>query len=244
MVKERSVDRDVDGFCGWDFLEKLIKAADPWPSTQALMAALFETGGRISEVLALRKWNVDLNLHPDVVVIKQMPLLKRFEKVGKVKKWKCVEHCNKRWNRKPDPAEYRIHNIKEYEGWITRRVHDHRTFPIRRDEPLTPYLISWCKKIRRKNSLLFPISRTGAFLRIREIGRMVNSRIPFSNIHSSQIYDHWFRAERACQLAFDYGFDDRDLDEFFGWKERKPRMSKRYASLGWKGLARKMGVNV
>lgn len=242
MPKARSVEKDVEAFCGWDFLVKLVKVADPF--LQGLMAALFGTGGRISEVLALRKWNVDLTLHPEVVVVKQMPLIKRFEKVGKTKKWKCVDHCKKRWNRRPSPRDFRVHNIEEYAGWITRSLTDYRTFPIRVSEPLTSYFVAWYKKVRRKNALLFPITRQAAFLKVRDAGEKLNSRIPFCNIRSSELYDHWFRAERACQLAFDYGFDDRDLDEFFGWKERKPRMSKRYASLGWIGLARKMGVQV
>lgn len=74
--------------------------------------------------------------------------------------------------------------------------------------------------------------------------KKLNTDIPFSNIHSSQIYLHWFRAQRACQLAFDYGFDRGDLEEFFSWKERRESMAQRYASLGWKGLARRMGVQV
>jgi len=245
LPKERSVERDVEAFCGWDFLVRLVEAADSL-FMKALISALFETGGRISEVLALRKWNIDLSLHPEVVVVRQMPLVKRFEKVGEVRKWKCVGHCSKRWDEKPSPDEFRVHNIKEYTGWVTRRVVDYRTFPIRRDEPLTSYLIEWWKKAEKDEQLLFPIGRSLAYIRVREVGKRLNMPVPFSNIHSSQIYDHWFRAERACQLAFDYGFTRDDLREFFGWKERKSihDMAERYASLGWIGLAKKMGVNL
>jgi hypothetical protein len=80
------------------------------------MAALFGTGGRISEVLALHKWNVDIDLHPDVVVIKQMPLLKRFKKEGNVTKWKCVGHCMRRWTERPTQGEFVEHKIMEYIG--------------------------------------------------------------------------------------------------------------------------------
>jgi hypothetical protein len=90
--------------------------------------------------------------------------------------------------------------------------------------------------------LLFPIKRSAAFVRIRNVGKELDQDIPFCNIHSSLIYPHCFRSERACQLAFDYGFDREDMNEFFQWKERKPSMAERYASLGWKGLARKMGI--
>jgi len=241
--KSRSVEKDIEGFCGWPFLEKLITASGV-PAIGGLMAAMFGTGGRISEVLGLRKWNVDLTLHPDVVVVKQMPLSKRFRRVGTVTKYKCRGHCNKRWDQKPTSEEAEGHKVKRYKGWITEPIADHRTFPIRRDEPLTRHFITWANTVREANDLLFTFDRTRAFLKVREVGRQLDMDIPFCNIRSPQLYDHWFRAERACQLAFDYGFLKEDLEEFFEWKERKPSMAQRYSSLGWKGLARKMDVEV
>ena len=243
MPKSRSVAKDVEAFCGWEFLMELVEAA-PSAFMQGLIAALFGTGGRISEVLGLCKWNIDTGLHPDAVVVNQMPLLKRFEKVGEVAKWKCVSHCRRRWIERPTQDEYREHKIKKYAGWITKPKKDQRTFPIRISEPLTKYLVSWCEGVKGPLDVLFPIKRSAAFVRIRNIGKELDKDIPFCNIRSPLIYDHWFRAERACQLAFDYGFDKDDLEEFFEWKERKPSMAKRYASLGWIGLAKKMGVQV
>jgi len=243
VPRVRSVDKDIHGFCGWEFLVELIEAA---PSTfmQGLMVALFGTGGRISEVLSLRKWNIDATLHPDVVVVKQMPLLKRFEKLGNVTKWKCKDHCMKRWDKKPTPEMFAEHNIKRYKGWLTKPIDDHRTFPIRFSEPLTKYLVSWCEGVKDPLDVLFPIKRSAAFVRIRNIGVELDKEIPFCTIRSTLLYGHWFRAERACQLAFDYGFDREDMNEFFQWKERRQSMAERYASLGWIGLARKMGVKV
>lgn len=243
MPKSRSVEKDVEAFCGWEFLLDLIEAA-PSAFMQGLMAAMFGTGGRISEVLALRKWNVDTSLHPEVVVIKQMPLLKRFKKEGNVTKWKCVGHCMRRWTEQPTRNDFREHKIEMYTGWVTKPIVDHRTFPIRISEPLTPYFVSWYEKVKGDLDLLFPIKRSAAFVRIRDIGKELDQDIPFCNIRSPLIYAHWFRSERACQLAFDYGFDRVDMNEFFQWKERRPSMAERYASLGWKGLARKMNVDV
>lgn len=243
MPRARSVKKDVHGFCGWEFLLELVEAA-PTAFMQGLMAALFGTGGRISEVLALCKWNIDTALHPDVVVIKQMPLHKRFEKVGEVAKWKCKDHCMKRWDKKPTPEVFAEHNIKKYKGWVTKPIIDQRTFPIRISEPLTKYLVSWCQEVKGPLDVLFPIKRSAAFVRIRNIGEELDQDIPFCDIRSPLVYLHWFRAERACQLAFDYGFDREDMNEFFQWKERRQSMAERYASLGWIGLARKMGVQV
>lgn len=246
-MKYRGIDADVEDFCGWDFLMKLFTVTSS-NFLQGLMAGIFGTGGRISEVLSLRKNMVLIDLHSDIIVIQNMPLLKRFEKVkgnaGNVTKWKCKDHCKKRWNNQPTPEEYKIHNIVEYVGWITKPIKDYRTFPIRKDELTTPYFIAWYEQVRGDNDLLYPISRSTAFNKIRDIGKRLDMEIPFSNIPSSQLYVHWWRAQRACQLAFDYGFDDDDLDRFFGWKERRPRMSKKYASRGWIGMARRMGVDV
>lgn len=242
-MKYRSIDKDIEDFCGWPFLMKLIGATSDL-FLQGLMAALFGTGGRISEVLALKKSNILLDLNSDVVIVQQMPLLKRFEKIGTITKWKCDDHCKKRWSKLPTPDEFRQHNITEYQGWITKTIRDFRTFPIRRNEGTTPYFIEWYERVRNDDDLLFPISRSTAFTKVRGVGRILDEDIPFCNIRSPLLYDHWFRAERACQLAFDYGFDDDDLDRFFGWKERMPRMSKKYASRGWIGMARRMGVDV
>jgi hypothetical protein len=242
MPKERSVDKDVDAFCGWDFMLRLVKAGDPF--MRGLTATMFETGGRISEVLALQRWNIDPTLNKEVVVVKQMPLLKRFEKKGEVAKWKCVGHCKKRWDSLPSPEEFEVHKIQEYKGWETKSLADYRTFPVRVSEPLTPYMMEWWKQVKGDRRPLFPIKRSVAFTRVRSLGEKLDLEIPFCKVPSSQLYDHWFRAERACQLAFDYGFSREDLEMFFEWKERKPSMAARYASLGWMGLARKMGVKV
>lgn len=243
MPKERSVKEDIEAFCGWDFLLQLVDAA-PTAFMRGLMAALFGTGGRISEVLALRRWNIALDLHPEVVVVNQMPLLKRFEKIGEKTKWKCDKHCGKRWDERPTAEEFREHQIKEYAGQITKPVKDQRTFPIRVSEPLTRYFIDWCETIKDPKEPLFKIKRSAAFVRVRKVGEKLDMDIPFCNIRSPLIYDHWFRSERACHLAFEYGLDKDDLEEFFQWKERRPSMAKRYASLGWIGLARRMGVKV
>ena len=68
-------------------------------------------------------------------------------------------------------------------------------------------------------------------------------KIPYATIHSSEIYDHFLRSERASELAFDYGFRRDELNIFFGWKKREPDMADRYAGRGWIALAKLMGVS-
>lgn len=189
MPKSHSVERDVTEFCGWDKLLEIVKRAEkvrfkayPEGILPALVAALFETGGRISEVLGLKRKNFDLDMESDFVIVKNMLLVKRKK------------------------------------GSITSR-----TFPIKRGDPLWPILESWIKP-HKPDDLLFNLSRSKAFVMIRGLGR--------------GLYPHWFRAQRASQLALEYGWDVSDLSEFFAWKHFPTAL--RYAHRGYKGLAERM----
>lgn len=55
---------------------------------------------------------------------------------------------------------------------------------------------------------------------------------------------HILRVERTSQLAEDYGFDVFSLNQFFGWKSKRTSMAEKYASMGWKGFAGAMGIEV
>lgn len=219
MPKKHSVEEDVVSFCGWPFLADLL---DKTPSKyKPVFSALFETGGRVSEVLMLRGENLDLKAHPDIILVRNMPILKRYEKVGE----------------KRDPVTGKTR-------WITERRDDYRTFPIVKKEPLVDYLLPRIKKLKNEKELLFPFSRLQVFFNLRKVGRRLNRMVPNSKVHSSELYPHLLRSERACQLVDEYSFDIYNLDWFFGWKKRKLSTAERYARMGWKGLARRMGINV
>lgn len=216
---------EVKGFCGWDFLLSLVRVFD-FPPYRGLVSALFLTGGRVSEVLALKKSNFNLEAHPKLIVVEGMPLLKRYEVLDRVK----------------DPSK------KSGFRAVTVRVSDVRFVPIRRDEPLVPFLLEWLGRCRGS---LFEFDRFDVFYMLRDAGRKLNRYIPMTKhrlenrpLHSSEIFPHLLRAERACQLAQEYGFDVLALRQFFGWRPRKTDMAERYASLSWKGLAKRMGVDV
>jgi len=228
-LKERSID-EVEGFCGWDFLLRLTETLDS-PQYQGFVATSFETGGRVSEVLELTKSHFKLTLHPGLIVVEHMPVFKRFEVVGKT----------------PDPAK------KKGFRWVTKRLRDHRIFPIRKDEPLVPYMLNWLKADWPYQSApgerLFDLDRFDALEMLRYAGKLLHQPIPLTHhkkenrrLWSSEIFPHLLRAERASQLASEYGFDVYGLRQFFGWKARKIDMAEKYASLDWKGLARRMGV--
>jgi len=165
------------------------------PRDQALIASLFETGGRISEVLNLEKRH--FRLEDDYIIVIGMMVEKRFKKIGEYKDKKGKV----RWNTKISKA--------------------YRTFPILRSEPLSHILSDW---IQERTKKLFRIGRIRAYQIITKI--------------DPDVWCHWFRAQRASQLALEYGFSVHDLVEFFDWKTLS--MAIHYSRMGWKGLAAKM----
>jgi len=204
MPKERSVEKDIVSFCGWDFLLELIKCS-PTLTHKGIIAGLFLTGCRVSELIMLERKNVRLNVHPKLILIENAPVIKRYSR--KLKK----------------------------------RFVEHRTFPINKDEPLVPYFLEY---VESKKGKLYPFSRTSIYYQVQKVGKILNEDVPFSNIHSSQLYPHWFRAQRARQLRAEYGFTDEELRDWFGWKFAKDGMPAVYGRYSWIEFARKYGVDV
>lgn len=157
---------------------------------------MFETGGRISEVLSLEKRN--FKLEKKYVIVIGMKVGKRFKKTG----------------------EYLDEN--NHVRWKTRLVKAYRTFPILRTEPLTEHLIAWINQCNEGK--LFKIGRVRSYQIVTKI--------------NPDVWCHWFRSQRASQLALEYGFSVHDLVEFFNWKTLE--MAIHYSRMGWKGLASKM----
>ena len=193
--KRRSV-VDIEKFVGWPFLQHLIDKCSGIMKSRdaALIAALFETGGRVSEVLQLQN-EMFLN-KPNFYVVRAMPVLKRYEKLST-----CKDQDGK--------TKFETRTSKAY-----------RTFPIRKNDPLLPTLIDWVEQ-HPKN--LFKITRQRAY-------QIVSSLDP-------GVWPHWFRSQRASQLAFEHGFRSEELVEFFNWKDYETAL--RYAHMGWEGLAKK-----
>lgn len=215
--KTISATEEVISFCGWDYLLRLIGLCSS-NFERGLISCIFETGGRISEVIGLSRSNFDFDTHPKLIVVRNMNLLKRWRK-------------NKETGK-------------------TTRIRAYRTFPIRLDEPLAPYVREWISECTLERP--FGVSRSKAFLMVRGVGSKLG-REPIPNtlkkdgsrpLYSSELAPHILRAERASQLAEDYGFEVFSLNQFFGWRPKRTSMAERYAGMGWKGLARAMGVEV
>lgn len=189
----RSVE-EIQTFCGWDYLADLVEKTDN-TRDQALIAFLFETGGRVKEVLSLEKRH--FRFEGNYIIVLAMPVIKRYEKIDK---------------------------YQDEEGktrWVTKRKEGYRTFPIHIKEPLVPYLTDW---LEQKDKKLFRIGRVRVYQIITKL--------------EPKIYPHWFRAQRASQLALEYGLTVHELVDFFNWKNLE--IAIHYSRMGWKGLATKM----
>jgi site-specific recombinase XerD len=77
MTKQRGVDKDVFGFCGWSYLLALTHVCINRLES-ALISSLFETGGRVSEVITLESSSFHFNRHRDPrIVVIEMSVSKR-----------------------------------------------------------------------------------------------------------------------------------------------------------------------
>jgi hypothetical protein len=224
----------VEEFCGWKALTDLSSCATPGRD-QAFLATLFLTGGRVSETLALKRENFEVRNHEGIVLVRNMPLLKRYKKLSETV------------------------NEEGKKGWITEKLSKNRKpFPIIIREPLAPIFLDYLGKAE---GLLFPspykkgfpLSRFWAYKLIRKIDDRTPESLkeelglnkPFVK-NGEEICDrihlwlHWFRSQRASQLVSDYGYEVIDLIDFFSWERYDTALT--YARKGWRGLASKMQV--
>lgn len=270
--KERmSVDEDILEFCGWNFLARLINECENTPyqysvekhrrRDRALVVTAFLTGGRISEVLMLRKSNFEFQ--DERIIVKDMALLKRFKKTKEY--LDMVEGKE----QPTGPYGHLYHWSHKYEAWIKRRfdtkpvVKIREEFPIPYFEPLTTITVEWIKEAK---DFLFPTNHLGgkfysdgvekfareylgvksrkwitkvfAYSTIREIGdrALKGSKLKVKMKPEFHLWCHWFRSQRASQLGQEYGFKETHLKRFFGWKVFKRSMPSLYAKVSTEEL--------
>ncbi len=175
-----------------------------------LLLTLLKTGGRISEVLNTRWQGQELPTFD----FKPSPnsIIVNYMPLGKRK-------------------------LKDAQGKNIFDVRD--SFPVLFDEPLSGVWVEYLTKGRDKKGFLFPsyessrappLSRVHAWTIISDLGKSLDIRLS----------NHFFRGMRASQLVEDYDFDDRALDQFFGWLKPSGRSSRRYTGIRWQTLERWM----
>lgn len=227
----RSVAEDLSGigFVGWEKLVDLATQFDG-PRTrrnQVLFATTFLTGGRISEVLDLKKENFEIA--EDEILVRGMDLLKRYRKTEEYKEWV---------DEKPKSQLSRLYNFDEEEKkfWRTRYKTTRRktfrspfTFPTR--EPLSQILIDWLNSFEK--GYLFPGYSDNhlSYNRVYHIFKKISLH---SSGISSHLYPHFLRGQRASCLISFYGWSMEEMMEWMGWEELTT--ARMYAKFGVKRL--------
>jgi hypothetical protein len=249
-----SVKEFVDEFCGWSAIVELVKYASS-ELERAFLSALFLTGGRIMEVLNLRKENFTLHTRPkdgeQYLQVENMMLEKRYRKIGA----KFIGEDGK-------------NHFNTEKTFATRSK-----FVIMLKEPLANILLNWIDNCQ--GSLLFPstyhhkgekkgercLSRHWAYQFVRFLDTIIPADLkaglgldkPFivnrtqENPEGEQIADclhlwlHWFRSQRASQLVQDYDFKIDKLMHYFSWTEVKTAL--RYLKTSAKSFADSMDTD-
>lgn len=189
---------------------------------RGLILVGFKTGGRISEILNIRA--DDFSFDGEFWTI-TLPLEKRYNQTeAEVRKWKC-ERCNRRWMDKPTEIINRsaaepllscsnggYHKVTDYVGYETEKLFESRDIEFHSSEPLNEELKEY---VLSCDNRLFPhpyhpekpMKRAYAYTLINET--------------DDEIWPHWLRAQRACQLADELGFDLEARQEWFKWEGQK-----------------------
>jgi integrase len=261
--QRHSVEKDVKTFCGWSILLKLVEACKK-PIEKALISFLFETGGRVSEVLSLTIDMFSLNeeTDPPIVIISGMPLRKRYRKIAEY--FQCV-NCESVVKRDKTCSECGSIELKRrFKTELKAEVrHD---FSIRTDEPLAQIMLQHLKEVietynLKKAKLERKCKREKRKPKSEEVVYIEYSKYLFLNPHTMKpfsrkwsynvlrragegvgeyFYNHRLRSERASHLG--QKLKAESLLEWFTWE--KWETAKVYARKGPEKLAEEMGVTL
>jgi hypothetical protein len=251
-----SVQEYIDEFCGWKALTELINLI-PSGIQRSFFVTMFQTGGRALEVLLLKKDNFTVMPDEGIIKITDMRLLKKYKKLdgyldseGK-NRWHTLKLFKKRktftiQRREPFTPilEAHLESIKQPEAYLFPSPYSHRR-QFKKNHALdkdlqdvngkVPYSVVWAYLNIRQVSSLAPVSlkqKLGLMTPLidEETGKVISDEI--------HLWLHWFRSQKACQLANDYNFDAMDLLDYFSWTNIETPI--RYAKKGWHSLTEKM----
>jgi len=224
-------------FTGWDHYIRLIEQLQR-DEDKVFFATMFELGCRIREVLGKRnpekpedwlspplKRSNFLFTKPNRLIAIDVPILKRYEKLDhKIIRKRMIP---------PDvyPSHIKLWHLAEdgmYERkvWTTKRRNDKRRVEMLITEPLLQlYVIPYVKKT---SGILFEMSYDYYYQLCRKMNPLEDDypKVP------EHIFPHWWRSQRACQLASEYGYSLHQLIEFFEWKDLET--AQLYAKLAGK----------
>lgn len=220
-------------FCGWSTLQQLM-ATITHPIMKDVVIAGFKTGGRINAVLALE--TEMFKVEKDKIVVSNMPLLKRWKKTDvTIECIRCGEFNTRYTVECKQCGANLIYGGKKH--YVTKKLDVKRAdFFWPRTEPCNDVLM---ERVKVSDGLLFPspykkgrsYTRDWAYKLLQEAGETMGITL----------WNHWLRSQRAHQLVVDYGFEDGDLMNYFGWL--KAETARPYAK-EYSKMAEKMNVTL
>jgi integrase len=247
-----SVEKFIEEFCGWKYLLQLIGYAGSLRN-KAFLSVLFQTGGRILEVLPLTDQNFIVREDEGVILVRGMKLEKRYRKNKKTGKTETINAVRRQFPiRLAEPLSPILLE------WLTHIAINTASNQQQPNDLESKIAQSKASTMISRETLLFPspytnepLTRSWAYKWIRQLDQKLpwdlrenlGLNVPFID-DGEQIADrihlwlHWFRSQRASQLVRDYGFEVIDLLKYFSWQRYETAVH--YAQKGWKDLAGKM----
>lgn len=205
---------------------------------KGLISTAFSTGGRISEVLMLKRKN--FLIFDKYVAVLNMPVIKRWRKIDEIAEVRDL------YDKPMGSDKRKWHLVPEKGIWVKRKfvtepVMDRRNrlhLPLH--EPLSRLMADYVQQFNDGENCLFPryckagnppISSSRAYQIFRDLGERLGlmKRDEQGRTVNEHVCNHWFRSERASQLSQEYGFREFELKRFFSWTS--DQMASRYAKL-------------
>lgn len=215
---ETRIKRDIKGFIGYDFLQKLVDRSE---RPDAIMG-IFLTGARATELLDMTRGHIsDIGPYYEV---RALPVYKKYDVIGS---W--VDDRGKK-------------------HWVTELRMETRTFPILKSNPFAEPFWKLIKDREGKLfEFKIPASDElwddQYWQLYKHVARVELPQHPMApKYHKGEnrgqqknVYPHWLRGQRAVQLRVEYGLTADDLMSFFRWNSFE--MALYYASLSSVDLA-------
>jgi len=188
------------GFCGWENLKNTFSSITD-PDTKIILLGLFKFGCRAMELPRLLKRQIDFNFSDTQIMVRSMYVEKQKERIALQDEFgnPILENGEKVLKIVGKPGA--------------------RSFPIRKDEPLSKELENYTKRFRKDDDVLFPYTYNQMYYKICCIGMEIPPGV--STARWTEFKGPWWchrvRSERACQMIRDYRYDTFRLQKWFGW---------------------------
>lgn len=207
IITRSSVSKETDGWWGYAKIQELYsRLAALGTLYQNAFAALFLTGGRISEVLELDRsyfsW-IKSKAGKEHFLVKGMMLEKKKQPV---KDGEIVLHEN------PNDPKWKHREIDGRLEWYRPRYKlqgisaKRNPFEFRSDEPMAQELKQW---IISQSGYVFPSPV--------KFGCSLSRVALYNTVSSLGTFPHNIRSQRASCLVVEYGFDEGDLMRWMSW---------------------------